>query len=227
MLPLLLAVLLPSSSFDNVLIDTSVSPRTVAMDTVADVPPGPLTGKTWGLGFRVLGDAPEVMIHGALSPRVSLTLQAMLRGSSISEPSGKLEGDSTLFDLEVSAPVRIRFACDDRLCATAGIGPLFRAIQSEGLHRYVYRDTTTWSQKTSHSETRVGLIGSLGATVEILPGVFLASELGLKGWFAFGDSDEELVYPKTSGLDNHLREGDISNKGLSSWFGGIGLDAWF
>ena len=63
--------------------------------------------------------------------------------------------------------------------------------------------------------------------MEIFPGVFLASECGLNGWFATGDVSEERYYPASSGLYNYSRETDIDNKGMSSWFGGIGLDAWF
>lgn len=233
MLPTLLATLLATGSFDNVLLDTAALDSAAMPPKVTDSPSmscvGPLEGMTWGLGFRVLGDAPEIMIHSELDSHTSLSLQAILRGHSFDEPAdnGRLKGDSSFIDLELSAPWRTRFACQGKVCATASVGPMFRVIQSEGKHSYVFSDTATWGSTTSRSEIRFGLTGSLGATLEIFPNVFLASEMGLKGWIANGDYSEESYYPKTSGIDNRSRKGEISNQGMSSWFGGIGLDVWF
>lgn len=63
--------------------------------------------------------------------------------------------------------------------------------------------------------------------MEIFPGVFLASECGLNGWFATGDVSDEYDYTTSSGVNHFSHKADISNMGMSSWFGGIGLDTWF
>ena len=128
MLPILLASLLATGSFDNVLVDSTITSPVTPATSPSPSSEGPLQGKTWGLGFRVLGDAPEITIHGALSPRTSFSLQAILRGHAFNEPANdSLKGDSSLFDLELSAPLRTRFACQGKLCATASIGPMLRS----------------------------------------------------------------------------------------------------
>jgi hypothetical protein len=231
MLPLILASLLAAGSFDNVQVDTSILGPVKVLDTAAADCDGPLRGKTWGLGFRVLGDAPEILIHGALGSRTSLSLQGIFRGSSLSESEqiDKLDGDSSLLDIELSAVMRVRYACQERLCATVGIGLMFRGIESDGLHYYAYQDTSHWSLKTTRSEARFGVTSSLGATAEVLPGLFLVSEFGMKLWFASVDHTVEYNYPGSSfGRPERKTESfDIANKDLSTWFGGIGLDYWF
>lgn len=57
--------------------------------------------------------------------------------------------------------------------------------------------------------------------------MFLASECGLNGWFATGDVSDEYDYTTSSGVNHFSHKADISNMGMSSWFGGIGLDTWF
>jgi hypothetical protein len=229
MLASLLASLLASGSFDNVLIDSAATPPSPVSPTQQPARvSSPLEKNSWGLGFRLFGEAPELMIHGALGTHTSVSLQAFLRESSFNPKpaSPTLRGESSSFELQIAVPLRTRFACRGSLCATASLGPMLQVLHREASSSY-FAGTEPVHESADRTEIRGGLSGALGAALEIFPRVHLATEMGLKGWFLGGDASESTNYPENSPYGDSHRTNDLEGQEIASWFGGIGLDFWF
>jgi hypothetical protein len=227
MLVPLLASLLAAGSFDNVLVDSAATPAPPPPVSTPQEPAkvSPLVKNSWGLGFRLFGEAPELMIHGAVGTHSSVSLQASLstENFSSSEEGSDLGEESSTFDLQVAIPWRTRYACRGDLCATASLGPTLRIVHGESSGTFPYGPEDDYSQSTDRTDIRCGLSGSLGAALEIFPRVFLASEMGVKGWITLGDQTSR------TDLANRYqnRDGTSESQGLATWFGGLGLDFWF
>jgi hypothetical protein len=195
---------------------------------------------TWGLGFRLLGEAPQVMVRYALSDRMATGLDLTWHGQILTsagrsrrmetpKPTSTNPGntDSSRIDLQVALPLEHAFARRGPLSGMASIGPFVRLQQTElEMDESIYTgDAITYQE--NRLEIHVGLQLALGARWEIAPDVVLASECGLRGWGITGDYDWSTDYPKDLGYTDYSESGDLSGMGSSAWFGGIGLNVWF
>lgn len=201
---------------------------------------GPLRRGTWGLGFRLLGEAPQVMVRYALSDRMATGLDLTWHGQILTsagrsrrmetpKPTSTNPGntDSSRMDLQVALPLEHAFARRGSLSGMASIGPFVRLQQTElEMDESIYTgDAITYQE--NRLEIHVGLQLALGARWEIAPDVVLASECGLRGWGITGDYDWSTDYPEGLGYTDYSESGDLSGMGSSAWFGGIGLNVWF
>lgn len=210
------------------------------LEGVDDPDLGPYLRHAWGLGFRLLGEAPQIMVRYALSDRMAtgldvawfgqiLTSAGRSRRMETPKPTTTNPGniDSSRIDLQVALPLEHAFARRGPLSGMASIGPFARLQRTElEMDESIYTgDAITYRE--NRTEIHVGLQLALGARWEIAPDVVLASEFGLRGWGITGDYDWSTDYPEDLGYTDYSETGDLSGMGSSAWFGGIGLDVWF
>lgn len=201
---------------------------------------GPYLRHAWGLGFRLLGEAPQIMVRYALSDRVATGLDLVWYGRTLTsagrtrrmetpKPTTTNPGniDSSRIDLQVALPLEHAFARRGSLSGVAAIGPFVRLQRAElEMDESIYTGEAI-TYRENRTEIHVGLQAALGARWEIAPDVVLASEFGLRGWGITGDYDWSTDYPDDLGYTDYSESGDLSGMGSSAWFGGIGLDVWF
>jgi len=201
---------------------------------------GPYLRGSWGLGFRLLGEAPQLMVRYALSDRVATGLDLSWYGQTLTsagrsrrletaKPTTSKPGniDSSRIDLQIAIPLENAFGRRGPLCGIVAFGPFVRVQQSEiAWNEDIYTGEVIAYQE-NRLEIHVGLQAALGARWEIAQDVVLASEFGVRGWGIGGDYENTTDYPDGIGYADFSETGDLSGMGSEAWFGGIGLDVWF
>lgn len=211
--------------------------------------PGPLTPGSFGLGFRALGEGPSIHISYAITDRKSIGLEATWTGyyedydneatssyrypnywdntTSYTENKAYSNGEETRLGFRVAVPFETVLGCRQDVCITGSFGPMYQLsyIESQskrpdnsfdGSMSYLHEERTTHM---------AGLFGSLGVRWEFVHGLSLSSSYGADAWRSFGDENSEYI--SATGYSRSTTEETHQGYGTSSWFGGIGLDAWF